>query len=195
MERDDPQLIADYVNGDESALPLLINRHLKAVYHFVYQLLGSATDAEDVTQETFFKAWKHLKKYRTDWRFRTWLFAIAKNTSTDFLRKQRSISFSEFERGEGESVLETTLADSEPLPDELLARAEDKKLLVKLLGKLSPLYRAVLLLRYDEELTFDEIGKVLGKPLHTVKSQHRRALIELRTLIEAAPKGGFASYI
>ena len=73
--------------------------------------------------------------------------------------------------------------DSEPNPEEIFVAAEEKALVERLVSTLPPLYREVLTLRYTEELTFDEIGKVLGKSLNTVKSQHRRAIIALRALL------------
>jgi RNA polymerase sigma-70 factor (ECF subfamily) len=71
----------------------------------------------------------------------------------------------------------------ELLPDEALAKLEDSAFLNAILEKLPSQYQEVLILHYQEEMTFDEIGKVLNKPLNTVKSQHRRAIIELRKLI------------
>jgi RNA polymerase sigma-70 factor (ECF subfamily) len=100
------------------------------------------------------------------------------------------VAISRFENEDGDNILLDTLHDTEPLPFEQLALAEDKKHTEKLLEKLSPLYREVLILRYYHEFTFEEIGRVLEKPLDTVKSQHRRALILLRKLLNA-PKQPF----
>ena len=69
------------------------------------------------------------------------------------------------------------------LPDEALQKLQDVEYLNKLLGELSPVYREVLILYYQEEMTFDEIGKILNKPLNTVKSHHRRAILKLKNII------------
>lgn len=186
MEKEDNVLIAEYLNGDEQALTVLINRHVKSVYNFVYRLTNEQARADDVTQETFVKVWKHLKKFRPNENFRTWLFAIARNTTLDHLRKKRPFSFSflfgKNERGDA-CAFEETLADTEPTPEEVAVLSEQKAFLDDALNQIPPASREVLLLRYHEDLTFDEIGKALGKPLHTVKSQHRRALQALRTHI------------
>ncbi len=182
-QQSDSDLIISYLGGAESALTILINRHLRAVYNFVYRLTYNKENTEDIVQETFFKVWKNLKKFRVGENFKTWLFTIARNSTIDFLRKKKEYVFSDFENTEGGNHLADSLTDPEPLPDALVEQLEKTKMLEELLSKLSLLYREVLMLRYNEDLTFEEISKVLGKPLDTVKSQHRRALIELRKLI------------
>jgi len=172
---------------DENAFAELTKRYLKPVYNFVCRLSGSAHDAEDITQDTFLKAWKNLKKYRPEENFKTWIFTIARNTTIDWFRKKKDHSFSEFETANSGNVITDTLADNSPLPNEILATAENKDFADNLLKKLSPENREILLLHYNNDLTFKEIAKILGKPLNTVKSQYRRALIVLKkTLI--APK-------
>jgi RNA polymerase sigma-70 factor (ECF subfamily) len=182
MERDDRQLIADALAGDDDAFAFLVHRHLSAVYNFSYRF-GGREDADDIAQETFFKVWKNLKKFRPDGNFKTWLFQIARNTTIDCMRKKRDVTFSRFENEEGENFLEETLADNEPLADEIFARAEERKRVEKLLEELPPLYREVVILHHQHDFTFEEIGNILKKPLDTVKSQHRRALILLREML------------
>ena len=130
----------------------------------------------------FLRIWKNLKKYRKEENFRTWIFSIARNAAIDFLRKKKSIIFSDLENESGIPA-EEIFENSEPLPDEIISFAEDKKILDKLMNKLPLFYREVLFLYYNNNFTFDEIGKIMNKPLNTVKSQHRRALIELKRLL------------
>ena len=183
MEKTDDKLIAEYLDGKTTSLALLVTKHLKHVYNFAYRLSGNAEDAEDIAQETFLKAWRNLKQYQNGRSFKAWLFRIAHNTAIDLLRKKKEYVLSGFENEEGENPLMDSLVDPEPLPDQLIVLAENKKLVDSLLDKLSPLYREVLLLRYNDHFTFEEIGETLGKSIHTVKSQHRRALIILRKLL------------
>ena len=183
MDKNDQQLIADYINGEDKALTALIDRHLKSVFNFAHRFVGKSEDAEDIAQETFLKMWRNIKKYRHGENFKTWLFTIARNTAIDWLRKKKSVAFSDFENDDEENVFAESLADPEHLPDEIFAKAEEKNLLENALNKISPLHRETLLLYYGENFTFDEIGKILGKSLNTVKSRHRRALIELRKLL------------
>lgn len=187
MERNDNQLIADYLNGDEKALPIIINRHLRPIYNFIYRFAGNTQDTQEITQETLLKMWRGLKKYRQNESFKAWLYTIARNATIDWLRKKKNQSknsaFSNFENEFGENSLEDSIADPAPLPEELIAKTEEKIFLENALNKLPILYREVLLLHYKEYFTFDEIAKILNKPLNTVKSQHRRALIILRKLL------------
>ncbi len=174
-------------NGDQKFIELL-NQHLKPVYNFVYRIVRNKEDAEDISQDTFFKVWKNLQKYDARESFKTWLFAIARNTAIDHLRKKKSFVFSDLAGEEDDSRFEESIADPSPIPDEIFAMAEKKKMLEEMLSKISPIYRQVLLLRYQNGLTFEEIGKVLKKTLNTVKSQHRRGLSLLKKLLTDAPK-------
>lgn len=185
MERSDEQLIAAYIDGDESALDELVRRNLKMIFNFVYRFVGNAGDAEDITQEVFVKVWRHIKDFRPEANFKTWVFTIAHRTTIDWLRKRKRLVFSDMNSKDDEFVFADTLVDTEPLPDELFARAEDKAFVESLFMQLSPEHREVLYLHYYEGLTFDEIGNILEKPLNTVKSQHRRALFAIRKFIDA----------
>lgn len=187
MERSDEQLISEYLDGSEKALATLVDRHLTNAYNFALKLVNDSQAANDITQEAFVKAWKNIRGFRRGSSFQTWLFTITRNVAIDWLRKRKELVFSAFENERGENMLTETLADNGPLPDELLARAEDARFVGMLLEELDPMYQDVLKLRYSSNMTFEEIGEILKRPLHTVKSQHRRALIALRRSLEARP--------
>lgn len=181
MEKTDQQLISEYLEGNEKALTALVDRYLSDAYSFALKLTHDKQIAEDITQESFTKAWKNMRRFIPGNSFRGWLFTIIRNTAIDYLRKKKDIPFSSFET----NVFTETLSDAAPLPDELLARAEDREYLSILLRQLNPEYQEVLTLKNTSDLTFDEISKMVKRPLHTVKSQYRRGLIALRRLIEA----------
>ncbi len=184
MQVSDQQLIADYLAGDEQSLELLIGQYLKPIYSFVSRYVGNGQEAEDITQEVFVRVWRNLKKFDQEKSFKTWIFSIAKNASLDFLKKKRAIPFSEFDLEDGGNLITDSLADPSPLPLALLERADMAKMLNVAMEKLSPQYRMVLFLRYNDHFNFREIAESLGESLNTITSRHRRALIVLRNLIQ-----------
>lgn len=186
MEKDDKKLIEDFLDGDTQAFALLVEHNIKLVYRYVFRMTKNTEDAEDITQETFVKIWRNLHKFDFDKNFRTWILGIAHNTAIDTLRKRKSFAFSDFEIPDGADSISDTIADTAPLPPEIFARAEQRKLLDSALAQISPLYREILMLSLEEELTFNEIGIIFNKPLNTVKSQYRRALMTLRKILESS---------
>ncbi len=179
----DQQLIMDYLAGDEKSLEILIHRYLKPIYSFVYRYVGDEQEAEDVTQEVFVRAWRNLKKFDQKKKFKTWIFSIAKNASIDFLKKKKAIPFSEFENEKGQNMLVETLIDPAPLPDKLFEQSSIGEIVNAAINHLAQKYRMVLFLRYNDHFTFREIAEVLGEPLNTIKSRHRRAIILLKKLL------------
>lgn len=191
-EQTDIELIDRYKVGDVSALEALVARHIKGVYNFALRLTGNTSDADDVTQEAFLKAWKYIKKYNAEFSFKTWLFSIARNSAVDLMRKRKSLAFSDLDfPGTEESVrFEETIADQSPLPEELYSQKEIGTELSRVLDSLPLNARAVVLLHIVEDMTFEEISKALKEPMNTVKSRYRRALATLKDMLQRqiAPK-------
>ncbi len=182
MDRNDSDLIKDYLLGQEENLRILIEKHTPSIYNLAVHFVGHNL-APDIVQDVFIKVWKNLKKFDVNKaNFKTWLLTIARNTITDSLRKKKMISFSNLDK-EDESF-ESNILDEVILPDEALIKLEDKEYLNKILDQIPIGYREVLILYYQEELNFREIGEVLNKPLNTVKSHHHRALILLKQKME-----------
>lgn len=187
MTRTDEQLIIAYRAGQREALEILFGRHMKTVYGFVYRLMGDTHAAEDITQDAFVKAWKHLKRFDTNRKFKTWILQIAKNTAFDYLKKKKAVPFSALDDPDSDNAFIDTIVDSEPLPSAVLERAESIHVLTSALQQLSPVSRAVMHLYYHDGMTFREIADSIEESLNTVKSRHRRALISLRKYF-GAPK-------
>jgi RNA polymerase sigma-70 factor, ECF subfamily len=165
------------VYNENMNIELFFNQYLKSVYNYVFRIIPDKNEAEDITQEVFVKVWKNLGKVDPDKNFKTWIFAITRNTTIDWLRKRKNIHFSE------EEDFEENIPDIEPLPDEIFERKELGKELGGALLKIRPDFREIILLRYTEDFTFEEIAEITGKPLNTVKSHHHRALSALRKLL------------
>ena len=187
MEHSDDELILQYRAGNQSAFDELVKRYLHPIFVFSRRMTGSDATAEDVTQETFVKVWKMLGRYHTTNTFKSWLFAIARNTAIDYLRKKKLPVVSSFDTSEGKNLLAETISDPDTLPDNLIEKAENKKLVESALEVIPIADREILILHYSDGLTFDAIGKIVKKPLNTVKSRHRRAMAKLREYIEKSP--------
>ncbi|MDE2019850.1 MAG: sigma-70 family RNA polymerase sigma factor [Patescibacteria group bacterium] len=181
MEHSDNVLIRKSIKGDQTAFAELLNRYLSPVYKFAYQYVRNGADAEDIAQEAFVRAWKHLKSFDTTKNFKTWIFTIAKNAALDLLKKKKPMIFSMLAEEEGE--LDALLApftgqpeSPETVYDRKLQRAEFQSAL----KGLPVAYQEVLRLRYDDHLKFREIAEALDEPIDTIKSRHRRGVALLR---------------
>jgi RNA polymerase sigma-70 factor (ECF subfamily) len=174
--QEDKKLIEKYLKGDEKALEVLISKYLKPIYNFIFCYVQNQQDAEDLTQETFLKMWRNLKKFKKEKNFENWLFTIAKNTCFDFLRKKRKNLILNAENLE-------IVADLAP---SLIEKMEKESLLEKLKKEIENLpfkMKEVIDLHYNFGLNFREISEILGEPMNTVKSRHKRAISKLKRSI------------
>lgn len=183
MQESDAEIIAMVIAGTDGAFEELVHRYTTQIYNFAYRLTGSIDYAEDITQDTFIKVWKNIHKYNPAYNFKSWIFTIARNTSTDLLRKKKSILFSNIDTKE-DIPFESTIEDDADLPLEYAIKLEDSEYLNSVLKGLPFNYQSVILLRYQSDMSFEEISEVMDKPLNTVKSWHRRGILKLRELIK-----------
>ncbi len=184
--RDDGDIISDYLNGNEDSLREIISKYIESVYRFSYRLTGNKNDSEDITQDIFIKVWKYLNRYDRKFSFKTWLFTIARNTIYDYLRKKKDILFSDILRGDGEYDFEDNINDENIDIEAELITCEDAEELRAEIKNLPSEEKEILSLHIEEKLTFDEISGILKKPLNTVKSRYRRIVLKLKKRI--APK-------
>ncbi len=184
MEKTDQELVQGSLLDEEGSFNLIVKRYSGQIYGFITRLVGSRAAAEDLTQEVFLRVWKKLNAYDPKQSFKAWIFRIARNASIDWLRKKKTIPFSNLETAESGEYIEESIPDMEPLQEELFEKKEIASMLEGIMQKLSEDYRAVLLLHYVNDMTFQEIAESLNRPMNTVKSQHRRALVALKALID-----------
>jgi RNA polymerase sigma-70 factor (ECF subfamily) len=194
-ELPDSLLVAKAKKGDWSAFEQLFWRYHEKVYTFAWHLLQSRELAEDVTQDTFIKAWESLHSLKSNDAFQAWLHQIARRLCLDALRKRAwETAVSEFtvpvdqqtsEDGEGE--VEPFLAGVESVdyldPEEAVIDNERKRAVHEAIAQLSPPLREVVVLHYLEGLSVDEVAKVLGVPVGTVLSRLARAREALRRIL------------
>ncbi len=180
----DQELVLAARDGEAAAFDVLVRRHAPSVYRFVFRLVHDAAAAEDISQETFLKIWKNLKRFDPQKPFRAWMFRIARNSAFDRLKKKRAFAFSELEAEDGEAMGLDEVEDEAPLPDEVVLSQELRDELAAALDRLPPKAKSVVVLHGLEGLTFQEIAEASDEPLNTVKSRYRRALGELKKTIE-----------
>jgi RNA polymerase sigma-70 factor (ECF subfamily) len=189
---EDP-LLARARRGDREAFEQLVGMHLPRVWRVVWRIVRHHEDCEDVVQEVFLTAWQGLPEYRGDARFSTWLHTIAVTRSLNYKDRaaeklRRASSPLETDPDEGPAAAITREAEragvQSPSPLQALEAGELRRRLAQCLDKLPPAWRAVLALRDGEELSYEDIARLLGLALGTVRSRLARARLGLRGCIE-----------
>jgi RNA polymerase sigma-70 factor (ECF subfamily) len=168
---------------DVALLHDLVEQYQFRLVRYLIYLLGRRDSVDDLVQETWLRVLERGRSYNGSSRFEPWLFAIARNLTLDHLRKRRifSLDSSDDPEQDRESAF---LASSAPSPFELAARTEDAQRLAHTLETLEPIYREALVLRFQEDLSLQEMSTVMGMPLTTVSSRIYRGLATLRTQME-----------
>jgi len=179
----DEKLIESYSKGEGQALEILIKRHLTPVYNFILCYVKDAPAAEDVTQEVFVKVWKNLKRFKPEYKFKSWLYEISKNTCLDYLKKNKALTFSELDKFDDNFYAECLLDDKSISPLEIASLSGDAGIINSAMEKLPEKYKTTLNMRYQQGLKFREIAEILQESIDTIKTRHRRAIIYLRKLI------------
>lgn len=177
---EDDALARRAARGDERAFAELVRRHGPPLHNFAYRMVGDADDAADVAQQAFVQAYLHLPARRPELPFRPWLFRIARNLCVDRIRQRRTVPFSAVERDDEPENSLLDVADSAPLPEEIVERRDLQKRLRSAVLGLPPRYRAVVALRYTTDQTFGEIAAALEIPENTAKTLFQRAKPFLR---------------
>jgi RNA polymerase sigma-70 factor, ECF subfamily len=161
----------------------LVGRYQYRLVRYLIYLLGRRDEVDDLVQETWLRVLERGSSYDGRSRFEPWLFTIARNLAIDHMRKGRIFSLDSNAEGEQDTALQTP-ASNAPSPFTLAARTEDAERLAGSLETLQPIYREALVLRFQEELSLQEISGVVGAPVATVASRIYRGLRTLRSQLE-----------
>jgi RNA polymerase sigma-70 factor, ECF subfamily len=159
--------------GDQVAFTFLLDRYWNEVYGFMLQRTENETDAEDITIETFAKAFDKIATYNPEFQFNTWLIAIAKNVHIDLLRKKKSSLFIDI--SDEEDDIAYSIADSTPSAEDKLITEQNLSRLLQFIKELKPAYQEVIQMRYFQEMSYQEIAEDLNEPLNNVKIKLLRA--------------------
>lgn len=188
----DDDLVQQAQIGDQGAFEILVNRYSALLFLLICRLVGDEHLAHDVLQRVFLQLYRSLPTLIPGGTLKAWLSQVARHRSIDELRRRRPILFCEIEPypdGTDYSHL-TMLPDPDRLPEEQVELRELRGLLLDAVETLPSRYRAVLLLRYDTQLSYREIAQALRIPETTAKAYFYRARKQLRSLLGSE----FANY-
>ena len=173
---DDRRLVELVLAGDGTAFEYLFDRYRDAIRRLLVQRLGNASDVDDLLQETFIKVYINLHRSSPAYTFGQWVYTIARNTFIDFVRR-RPDDLPIDERF-------TAPASLAPTPEESVINRQQRSQIEGYLERLAPHYRQLIVLRFFEELSYEEIAEQLAAPLGTVKTQIHRAREQMCRLIQ-----------
>ncbi|HEV8671956.1 MAG TPA: RNA polymerase sigma factor [Candidatus Limnocylindria bacterium] len=175
-KEEDAALAVRASKGDPAAFGTLYDRHVSAVYRYVYYRVRDDAEAEDLTSDVFMKALRAIPRYEPRQAFLAWLYRIARNAVIDHVRRGgRQVSF--------EDALKHPEVHNAVDPDLEVLAGSDSATLRTALGQLTPLQQEVIVLRFLEGYSTDEIAKLIGKREGTIRGIQFRALGALRQLI------------
>ena len=185
LKSDTQQIKLGLRQRDVALLQALVEQYqYRLVRYFIY-LMGGRDGVDDLVQETWLRVLERGSSYDGRSRFEPWLFTIARNLAIDHMRKRQTFSLDSNDDREWESSATSPASDS-PSPFALAARTEDAERLAHSLQALDSVYREALVLRFQEDLSLQEISTVVGAPISTVSSRIYRGLATLRSQLEGA---------
>jgi RNA polymerase sigma-70 factor (ECF subfamily) len=167
------------VQGSEGAWKMLVDAYSKKVFNIAYQFAGSYEEAEDLTQDIFFKLYNSIEKYDFDRNFSAWLLTLARNHLIDQYRKTK------WEKKSRDEFNEHLLkADSKSSPEESILAQENKKIVWEGFNHLSSEIRMAVILRDIQGKKYEEIAEIMDLPLGTIKSRVNRGRLQLAKILK-----------
>jgi RNA polymerase sigma-70 factor (ECF subfamily) len=168
----DADLVAAILKGEQELFSDLVARYQGRLVNYLYRLLRSTQEAEDLAQVVFFKIYRALDRYDPKYKFSTWLFRVAQNAAIDQIRKRRLVLVSMDRQGSGGEDLGTwEFASPDPSPYGDQRNRERGEAIQVAIDGLPWDYRELIVLRHFGELSYDEIAKLKDMPLGTVKNK------------------------
>jgi len=185
----DQQVVELARHGRETAFRELIGRYQRPVFSLIYRLVRDREKAEDLAQDTFIKVLNALDRYDPSYKFSSWIFKIAHNTSLDHLRKKEPVTLSIDGSPHARTAAETEASTLTPVsagqtPEEYTANRELGTEIEQAIALLRPEYRTAIVLCHVEGRAYDEIAEIMDVPLGTVKTYIHRGRNELKKQLE-----------
>jgi RNA polymerase sigma-70 factor (ECF subfamily) len=178
----DEELVVSYADGDDCAFELLLNRHQQSLYTYILYTVRDRGLAEDIFQDTFFKAITTIRqgRYTETGRFKAWLMRIAHNLIIDYFRQKKNENTVSNDGYEADLLNNPSLCDDTVEAEMVKTQVLDD--VKKLIGFLPDVQREVLEMRYYRELSFKEIADVTGVSINTALGRMRYAVLNMRKL-------------
>ena len=178
----DVELVQTAVAGREASFEELVRRYQRPIAAYVYRMVGDYDSALDLTQEVFIKVYNSLARYRSEFKFSTWIYKIAHNAAIDHLRRHavREQTLTGSVDGERREV---AIECRRLTPEQESERKERRSEIESVVQLLQESYRELIILRHSHDLSYDEIAEVTGLPLGTVKNRLFRAREAMRDLL------------
>ena len=170
----DSDLVATANTGQEGSFEELVRRYQRPISAYVYRMVGNYESALDLTQEIFIKVYASLRKYRSEFKFSTWIYKIAHNAAVDHLRRSSTREQSLITGSESDQF-ELPIESRRLSPEQESERKERRIEIESVVRALPANYRELIILRHSQDLTYEEIVEVTGLPLGTVKNRLFRA--------------------
>jgi RNA polymerase sigma-70 factor (ECF subfamily) len=179
----DEDLIEKFQRGDIYAYELIVKRYKDQLLNFVYRFLGNQEEAEDVVQETFLRVYRNRHAYQRVAKFSTWIYTIAGNLArTELRRRNRRRIFSLSNMGVDDKEYE--ISDEFSSPEKHTNTVLSEEIIQKEINKLSPKFREVIILRDIQELSYEEISKIIQVPIKTMKSHVNHTRLRLQSRLK-----------
>ncbi len=175
----DSDLVQRALAGREDGFEELVRRYQRPIVAYVYRMVGDYDTALDLTQEVFIKVYGSLERYRSEYKFSTWIYRIAHNAAIDHLRRHSTRTEDLNGEADGETY-EKPFASLGLTPEQESEKAERRAEIEEVVQALAPAYRELIELRHAHDLSYDEIAEVTELPLGTVKNRIFRAREAMR---------------
>ena len=183
MNKTDIELVNEFKNGNTSAFDEIVKRYQRKVYMLARRILGNHEDADDVAQEVFIKLFYSLNDFKGESSLFTWIYKITVNECNSFLRKKKIKEFVQID-----DVV--NLLKFSQTPEQELLDKEEKNLIERAIEKLPAKQRMVFVMRFFEDLDYQEIAKILNKPIGTLKANYFHAVKKIQKFIKDEMQGG-----
>lgn len=191
MSKDISQLIERALADDQQAFTEIVNRYQKQIYHFINRMIKDDAQAQDLTQETFIKAFRALDSFNSNYAFTTWLYKIASNNCIDHFRKRRLSTYSlDTPMKAKDGDMKRDFANSDYGPESEMISKEKTYQIETAIKSLPKKYREAILLRHTKDKSYEEIADILDVPLGTVKVRIFRAREMLKSKLKEQMRQG-----